>query len=125
MSLSYIHSFRESDISFRGFRIDFDKLPGSGLLEVFSPYSKRRGLFYHHNEAGADGWGIVSYERDYSYEEANLNTLFDFLHVIGGGGYFSFFDYPRRVEIVSFPINGNREAYEVMYQCLNKFSKFF
>ena len=112
-----------ADISFSGIRVKRDNLWGGGsMLEVYSPYSRNRGSFYHHNEAGADGWGIVSYvDGNGNYEGATLYTILDFLNVIGGGGVFTFTERVGRKEVVSFQINGNKEASKLMRKCLMRF----
>lgn len=126
LSISYIYSpgfLEAADISFSGIRVKRDNLWGGGsMLEVYSPYSRNRGSFYHHNDAGADGWGIVSYvDGDGNYEGATLYTILDFLNVIGGGGVFTFTERVDRKEVVSYQISGNKEASKLMRKCLMQF----
>jgi hypothetical protein len=112
-----------ADISFSGIRVKRDSLSGGGsMLEVYSPYSRNRGSFYHHNDGGASGWGLVSYvDDDGNYDDATLYTILDFLNVIGGGGVFTFTEKVGRKEVVSFQINGNKEASKLMSKCLMQF----
>lgn len=126
LSISYFNSDLfpggAGDISFSGVRVKRDNLwRGGSIIDVYSAYSRNRGSFYHHNEAGAEGWGIVSYvDDDGNYEDITLDTILDFLDVIGGGGVFTFTERVTRKEVVSFKINGNKEASELMKECLMK-----
>jgi hypothetical protein len=112
-----------ANIDFSGLRIKWDNLWGGGsMLDVYSPYSKNKASFYHHNGAGSDGWGIVSYvDDDGNFEDATIYTILNFLDVIGGGGVFTFTERVGRKEVVSFQINGNKEASKLMRKCLMQF----
>ena len=89
-----------------------------GSLEIYAPYSKRKEAFYYNCEASYyKGYGLVSSVDD---EEANLDTLFRFLHVIGGGGLFTLTHRTYKEKIASFTLNGNKKAVQSMYHCLRK-----
>ena len=64
LSISYLNypSLADgADISFSGMRIKRGNLFGGGnIIDAYSPYSRNRGSFHHHNEAGVDSLGIVS-----------------------------------------------------------------
>ena len=94
----------------------------NGVLDIYAPYSRRKGSFFYSCENSYyKGIGLVG-SNDF-YEQANLDTLFRFLHVIGGGGRFTLTARPFKKKIASFTLNENQKAVELMYDCLGSMSK--
>lgn len=110
-----------AEISFYGIRVKKNVLWGGGsTLIIKAPYSRRKGSFYYHDEGSYEGWGVVSsIDNRGNFKSATLDTLYDFLHVIGGGGRFTLYETHGDKEIVTFTLKGNEEASKAMLKCLS------
>ena len=109
-------------IEISGLKIKYgEDIWGDGIFDVYAPYSQTKGSFFYSREAGYNGIGIVSsLDQKGNYKDANMNTVIDFLAIVGGGGRFTIAERSSQKKVATFTLKKNKQASNLMMSCLAK-----
>ena len=91
---------------------------GRGLY-IVTPEGDR-SFFFHHQEGGLVGWGIVKEVKDYDFINADYHTLVTFLYAISASDRFQIIEKIDEKRVADFSTKSAKTAARIFENCITR-----